>query len=262
LSWWLCPDGSEDHVRRARDVGVSGATLRPSKKNMSNNLERVLNIVLTASALSIAGTLVYREVAPRPVPARGAPQQGVTFDDKWKKLWEAGTVVGNPTARVKIVEAFDLECPFCKRFNATMANVIATSPSDIAISYVHFPITGHRFGMPGARAAECAAAEGKFGSLVDLVYRQQDSLGEKTWATFAREAGVKDSISFAKCLTAKGVDRRIEAARDVALAAEVSGTPTVLINGWRFNVPPSETDLREAVTAVAAGRQPQPVKSK
>jgi protein-disulfide isomerase len=222
---------------------------------MSKTVERILNVALTLAALSIAGTLMHREFAPSAATITG-PQQGVTFESDWKTLWVAGTVVGDPAAPVKIIEVIDLECPFCSRFNATLANVLAASAGEIAVSYVHLPIPGHRFAMPGARAAECAGTEGKFGSFVDLVYRQQDSIGEKAWAAFARESGVIDSAGFAACMSTKRFDKKINAARDAARAADIAATPTLLINGWRFNQPPSEAELGEAITSVKSGKRP------
>ena len=143
-----------------------------------------------------------------------------------------------------------------QNFNATLAGITGQQEG-IAVSYVQFPIPGHRFADSGAQAAECAGSEGRFAAFIDLVYAKQDSIGFKSWQHFAHDAGVADTSSFAECIAHKRFQSRIDVARAAAESATITGTPTVMINGWRFANPPSEQELRSAIAAVRGGRKPQ-----
>lgn len=59
----------------------------------------------------------------------------------------------------------------------------------------------------GARAVECAEGEGRVSALVDAIVAEQDSLGIKSWGSFAPA---------------------------LAHRFQLIGTPNVLVNGWVF----------------------------
>ena len=79
-------------------------------------------------------------------------------------------VKGNPNARVTLVVFADLECPFCKQFNANVNEVLATN-TDVKVVYRHFPLrTLHKNAEVEALGAECAHEQGKFWSYIDKLY--------------------------------------------------------------------------------------------
>jgi protein-disulfide isomerase len=68
---------------------------------------------------------------------------------------------------------------------------------------------------------------------------KQDSLGVKSWNSFAAESGIVDTVDFARCMENSSTHRRI--ARDTVLVRELGarGTPTILVNGLRWRRRPS-----------------------
>jgi protein-disulfide isomerase len=120
----------------------------------------------------------------------------------------------------------------------------------VALSYIHFPINGHRFAIPAARAAECADAEHKFGALHDVLFDKQDSLGLKSWNSYAQEAGIRDIPGFERCVTTLTDLVRVNRGRSLGGAMNVHGTPDVMVNGWRFASPPTPNELMDAVDSV------------
>ena len=72
-------------------------------------------------------------------------------------------ILGNPAAKVKVVEYADLECPYCKTFNTTMHQVMDYygASGNVAWVYRPFPLTQiHSKAPVEAQAAECAADQG------------------------------------------------------------------------------------------------------
>lgn len=222
-----------------------------------NRFDRILSSLLTLAATLIAGVMLYREFAPqsRIQRVRGEDRPPV-FEKNWKQLLSAGTVSGDTTAPVVIVEIGDLECPACRAAQATIEAVRQRYPRETSLVYVHYPLSYHRFAKPAARAAECAAGHGRFEAFVSKVYEKQDSLGLKPWASFASEAGIIDSARFQLCVGETEPVARIEMGIAAADAFGVTGTPTVFVNGWRLSRLPPAVELLEAVAAFIAGRDP------
>lgn len=76
---------------------------------------------------------------------------------------EKDHIAGNPGAELLIVEYSDPECPFCKRFHATMLQVMSEYGKDgkVAWVYRHFPLDSiHSKARREAEAVECAGELG------------------------------------------------------------------------------------------------------
>lgn len=126
------------------------------------------------------------------------------------QLLANGIRIGSPASRAAIVEFADFECPFCRRFHATYADLKRRFGDDLSLVFIHYPLGSHRFARPAARAAECAATRGRFGDYARLLYLKQDSLGLKSWGSFAFEAGIQDTLAFSRCAIDTVVVQRIE----------------------------------------------------
>ncbi len=89
----------------------------------------------------------------------------------------AGAAIeGNPDARVMIVEFSDFQCPFCRRwYDDTLPQLRGLIGDDVALAFVHFPLTQIHPNAPAAHvAAHCAGEQGKFWEMHDLLFEQQD----------------------------------------------------------------------------------------
>lgn len=214
-------------------------------------IERASSILLGLAALVIAATLVHREFWPSNVPQSGIERPPV-YVANWRLLLGAGHVLGDSAAPLKIIEFGDFECPYCRRADSTYHDIKKKYGSRLALVFVNFPLTMHRFAIPAARAAECAGEQGRFAEMHDLLYEKQDSLGLKTWSAFAIDAGVRDTLAFARCNATPGMPAGIQAGLDAGHRLQVNATPTMLVNGWRFFAPPSEHQLDSALAAITA----------
>lgn len=155
---------------------------------------------------------------------------------------------------MQIVEFGDLECPFCALFHLRLDSLPAHMRREVAITLIQYPLSYHRFAVPAARALECANAQGRFGEFVAAVFKKQDSLGLKSFGAFAAKAGVADTSRLVSCTRRPGEPVSVSRGRALATKLGVRGTPTVLINGWRFSVAPGVARLNEVINDVLAGR--------
>lgn len=226
---------------------------------MANYFERGVSVLLTVAACVMASAIAARELRSArntPAPANNGPLVSSYYDD-WRTIVRSARVIGDTNARAVIIEFGDYECPFCGEFAERLATMKAKYRNDLALAYVHFPLRNHRFAIPAARGAECAAEQGRFEGYHDALFGKQDSLGLKSWASFAVEAGVEDTSAFAKCLsTFPTSGTLIDKGLQVAEKLNVNGTPTLLVNGWRLQRPPTDSALDAIIAKVIAGDDP------
>lgn len=213
--------------------------------------EKFISIVLTIAALAIAIVLVRREF--RDVSDPALVTERMTKAESFDSLIAAGVTIGPAAARVRLVEFGDFECPFCRKFHQAFEGARAQFPEDVSLTFIHYPLTSHKFARPAGLAAECARRQGRFEEFAHLLFEKQDSLGLLAWSTIAQRAGV-DSIALLACLKDPSANLVVEAGRQLGDRVGVEYTPTVLINGWRYALPPNQPDLINAIKAVLAGR--------
>jgi len=219
-------------------------------------LDRVLNVLLTCSAIVLVGAVVHREVRrPGGPPAAEARPK---FHKDWKRFIPAGHVIsGSTDAPVVLIEFSDFECPFCRRFNTALATAQNHYGDKLGVIYVHYPLSSHRFAIPAARAAECANAESRFLAFHDALFAKQDSLGLKSWRSYAEDVGIKNLARFSKCAADTSDIFAITDGLRIGQALGVRGTPTVMVNGWIYSGGMDSSRLVGAIDDALAGRQPK-----
>lgn len=192
---------------------------------------------------------------PDSAPTSGPPEPVA----EWESVASSGHVMGAVDPTVTIVEFGDFECPVCGSYHrATLRPYLESHPNDVRLVYRHWPLPYHRFAMPAARASECAARQGEFGAYHDELLAHQDSLGLRSFVDIARITGVLDTVRFKTCLAETGPLPTVE--RDVELANRLggTGTPTILVNGYRWlGLPTTEQldSIRRSATRTLAGAE-------
>jgi len=222
---------------------------------MPSQFDRVLSAVLALGMITIAGTLVHREFfAQTSGPVAVRDDRPPEFLPRWKEILSSGIETGSPGASTVLIEFVDFECPACKAYSSTLSEIKSHYGNDLSVVLVHLPLAMHRHARSAARAAECAREQSRFAEFHDLVYAKQDSLGLKSWASFAGEAEIGDTLLFSRCVNRSDFDHRIDAGIKLAQQLQIGGTPTVIVNGWRFFSPPRKENLVRAIDAIRLGR--------
>lgn len=218
--------------------------------------EHALRWALVIGVLALAGAAVARVV--RTLRRSQSPNPVVTFEPGWELLAAGlGVRPSRGDAKVVVVEFFDLQCPACRTYHEILRRAQVEFDRDLEIKYVHFPLQTHVHALGAARAAECARAQGAFQDFLDVAYRNQEAIGDRSWESFGTEAGVGDSAAFAGCVAETDTVLAIAEGRRMGEALGVSATPTLLLNGWRFKYPPSEDLLFETIRRLRDGKEPR-----
>jgi protein-disulfide isomerase len=215
----------------------------------------LITTTLIACALVTTGILVHHEFFSRS-GAIGPPEQKPVLIADWRDDIVKGIRLGPDTAPVQLIEFADFECPFCGSFHKTLQAVEMKYPKDISLTFVHFPIPGHRFAIPAARAAECAGEQGRFDAIYDRLFDGQDQFGLKPWGDYATAAGVPDLAAFDVCIKKTDPIPLLEEGKALGAKLDIQGTPTIIINGWKIGRPPTEDELDGMVKKILAGKSP------
>lgn len=192
---------------------------------MTTSLKVPLAIALGGAVIALA---VYFS-APAALEREGGPSSA-------RPVGSGDHILGNPSARVMIIEYADFESGFSKGFHETLHQIIANEGTRGEVAWVFraFPLSElHSNALSSARAAECVAAvagNDAFWKFADLLFANQPT-DPLRYGALAKEAGVLDADAFSTCYmnAAKTVDPRIEADRQNALDAGAGGTPYSLI---------------------------------
>jgi protein-disulfide isomerase len=217
--------------------------------------ETLLVVLAVSSATGVGASVVKREFFSGSHAAAATDHAPTRFGD-WQKYAAVGHRMGPANAPVTIVEFADFECPVCGHFVTRRLEAVEREfPGQVAVVFRHFPLDYHRFAYPTARAAECAAAQGRFAEFYGAIYHAQDSLGLKPYSEFARQSGVNDLAAFDQCNRTPGRVPAIEMDMEAARAIGANGTPTVLVNDLLFLGAPDSVQLHAAIAEILKARE-------
>jgi protein-disulfide isomerase len=207
----------------------------------SSRIENFVNVLMGVSAVVVTA-VTLRSYSDR--DARSVAVMRTERMANWRELVSEGRKIGAVKARLEVVEFMDYQCPFCKKWHDNVQTVLNESPGSISQTFLHVPIDGHKHAIRAARAAECAGRQGRFQEITAALFAQQDSIGIKSWEAFAESAGVPDVPAYSSCTASDSAASDAVRYRALADKHQVTGTPTIIINGLRYSSPPSLDTLR------------------
>ncbi|MBI3665989.1 MAG: thioredoxin domain-containing protein [Acidobacteria bacterium] len=145
--------------------------------------------------------------------------------------YDPARVRGNAKAGVTIVEFSDFQCPFCRRVQPTLRELLSKYEGRVNLAYRDFPLREiHPQAQNAAEAARCAAEQGKFWEYHDLLLGDASKLNPPGLAEYASGLGL-DRKQFDACLKSGKFKPQVEEDLQEGLKAGVSGTPSFYING-------------------------------
>lgn len=148
--------------------------------------------------------------------------------------------LGNADAPVVLVEYADYQCPFCELFFKESFPNLKRDYIDtgkVRFYYQDFPFLGEESQF-ASEAAKCAKEQGKFWEYHDYLYTHQDGENKGAFAQanlkkFAADLGL-DKAKFNNCVDSRVYKPDVEAESNAGQGYGVSATPTVFINGVKF----------------------------
>ena len=132
-----------------------------------------------------------------------------------------GPSKGPAGAPVTIVEFSDYQCPYCKRAEATMVQLLQEYPQQVRLVYRHFPLAGHAEARPAAEAAACADEQGKFWDYHRVVFGSSPKLDDATLRKLAEKTKL-DLAAYDACVKEKRHAAKVQGDFEAGQEAGVS----------------------------------------
>ncbi len=157
---------------------------------------------------------------------------------------DADNVMGDPKAKVTVIEYADYQCPFCARFftdaePALISQYVQTGK--VKFIFRNFPFLeqykpGDTESTDAAMAAECSRDQGKFWQYHDQLFATEHidakensgNLNRSLFLSIAKNLNM-DIASFTACLDSKKYAGKIKNDLSGGQAAGVNGTPATYV---------------------------------
>lgn len=172
--------------------------------------------------------------------------------------YSTGQKIGSESAKVKLVEYSDLQCPACKAYDPYVKQVIETHGDKILFVYKHFPLPMHLNARAASNFAEYGATQGKFWEVKDKLFETQEKWsGEKDPTVMFVEIGKEIGLDEAGVKAAVGGSLHNQTINGHISEGEkvmVNATPSFYLNGKLLQLQ-NFSDLNSAVEQELAKNQ-------
>ncbi|HEU5403553.1 MAG TPA: DsbA family protein [Terriglobales bacterium] len=159
------------------------------------------------------------------------------YADNRQKLKQAfGPTRGSATPEVTIVEFADLECPACKAAQPTVNRLLNDEPNARLI-FQSFPLAQlHPWAMEAASYLDCIYRSNNQAAVtfLETIYDHQGEITKENATDKLKEytqEAKADATKVSACAATPATRERIEKGIDLGHALQVTGTPTLFVNG-------------------------------
>ena len=157
---------------------------------------------------------------------------------------------GPSQAPVTLVEYGDYECPHCAAAHLVVEAVRWQMASRLRFVFRHFPLSQiHPHAQHAAEAAEAAGAQRRFWAMHDRLFTHQDALDNDSLLAHAALIRL-DVAQFARELATGIHALRVREDFATGVRSGVNGTPTLFMNGVRYDGPRDYDSLIAAIAHV------------
>jgi len=153
-----------------------------------------------------------------------------------EELVPVGThTLGNPQARVFLVEFSDFQCPACAAFAPVIEQLLRNNPDKLWFAYRHYPLPQHTLAKPAARAAEAAGLQDKYWEMHNLLFKNQKDLSPALFTQLAQSLQL-DLARFTNDMASSGIQTKIDADVLYGDKLDLNATPTFYLNGVKLEL--------------------------
>ena len=139
--------------------------------------------------------------------------------------------LGPMDAPVTLVEFSDFQCPYCARLAPVVKRIADEYPGQVRVVFRQFPLRSiHAHAQKAAEASLCAFDQDRFWEMHDALFGDIKKLGPNDLTARAKKLNL-DLEAFNQCLDSGKYAATVQQDLEDGMAAGVSGTPAVYVNG-------------------------------
>jgi protein-disulfide isomerase len=141
---------------------------------------------------------------------------------------------GPAKAPVTIIVFSDFECPACQAAVPLLSDIQEAHPEHVRLVHKFYPLPKHTHAKGAAYAAYAAMKQGKYWEMEELLFENQDALGEQDLERYAAELKL-DLDRFRKDKSSPEAKAMVERDMKDAEEAGLAYTPFIFVNGRLFD---------------------------
>jgi protein-disulfide isomerase len=231
---------------------------------VSDRRQRLVRLASAAAFLAIAVVAVLIVVSQS--QTGGGDASHITDVKEVRRqlsgIPQHGLVLGDPDAKVAVLEFADLQCPFCRAYSEEVLPQVIENQvrgGEAKLDFRNYTIIGPQ-STPAGAAAIAAGEQGRGWDFVELFYRNQGTedtgyVSDEFLTAVARAAGVPDIAKWNHARQSGPVLNGVAETTAQAEGLGFSGTPSIAIQGPGTKgvealgeAPSSAGDLESAVS--------------
>jgi protein-disulfide isomerase len=179
--------------------------------------------------------------------------QKKTLEDQVAKLKLDSTPrLGAANAPFKVTVFSDFQCPYCSKIAPILHNLKDLADGKVALYFKHFPLGFHRRAKPAAVASYCAHKQGKFWDFHDAIFATPRALADADLEGHAKKLGL-NLDDYRTCVSSREASVSVDDDMAEGKGASVTGTPTILVNGRKYNGGRSPEAMLDAIEKLEQG---------
>ncbi|WP_428235364.1 DsbA family protein [Gracilimonas sp.] len=157
------------------------------------------------------------------------------MSDLYAEISEEDYFLGNPDAKLTLLEYGDYECPYSRLGYRFSQMLLKKYKQELRFVFRNFPLRKkHPNAQLAAEAALCAGAQDRFWEMHNLLFKHNRRLSENRILEFAEDIGL-DLYRFKVNLTTNEFASRVTADFRGGVKSGVDDTPTFFVNGERYS---------------------------
>lgn len=144
---------------------------------------------------------------------------------------EGAPIRGDKNAPITIVEFTDFHCPFCKRVQPTLLELLDKYKGKVRLVFKDLPLDSlHPQARKVSEAAACANDQDKFWQFHDKIFEGGPDSSPEYMRKLATDAGL-DVAAFETCMQTGKHQARVQSDVELGSSLGINGTPAFFING-------------------------------
>ncbi|MBM4371733.1 MAG: thioredoxin domain-containing protein, partial [Deltaproteobacteria bacterium] len=153
---------------------------------------------------------------------------------------------GAENGQIVVTMYSDFQCPYCSRVKQPIYDLMKEYPDNIRVEFRHFPLSFHKDAHLAAQASMAADAQGRFWEMHDKIFDNQKALKREDLDRYAQEVSL-DLEAFRKALDEGTYKEIVDLHMSEGQKAGVRGTPSIFINGRKFDAPARDVPTFKAI---------------
>jgi protein-disulfide isomerase len=251
--------------KSSREIRREERLRAESESEQGERRKRLLQIGSAAVFLAVVVVAVLIVVSANETSGGDTNLEDVGLvKDELQGIPQNELVLGDPQAKVTLVEFGDLQCPVCKGFSEEIIPDVIDSrvrSGEAKIEFRNYTIISQE-SVPAGAAAIAAGKQGRGWTFIELFYRNQGReasgyVTDEFLVEIAKGAGVPDLDKWDKDRKSNATLAEVKRTTEEAQRLGLTGTPSFAVEGpatkglETLGTPGSAGALEEAIEAAA-----------